>query len=711
MELLQPLRKIPFLRIVLPYLTGLAAGFYGIPPQLLWLFIVCFIFLTIVLIAVRAGEPIRYCHTWIFGVLLFLMLLLLGAGNVLCRKFVKDRFAIKASEWQTASLVIMDTPEIHAENARVIARICHLDGHQQLTWLKTKALLTLPLDARSKALAPGDVLLLHAHFLPVPGPLNPGEFDYSGYLARQDIDYQVFVNKNAWKAADHKTMNLKILALRCRDNLLDCYRTSGMTHRTIAVLSALTLGYKTTLEEETTELFTRAGVVHVMALSGFNVGLIYLMVNFCLGFLRNRKALVLLRLLISLAAVWAFAVITGLSSSVTRAAIMISLYLAGKTISRDTHPLNILSASAFLMLVFSPLSFLDVGFQLSFAAVTGLIYIQPQLCRLVTPKYWLPEKIWRLFTFSVAAQLATTPLTLYYFHQFPLFFWITNLYVVPLVTLIIYLSVPFILFSFIEPVRELLAGMLEFMINTLLLPLEKLGNIPGALVEGIFISRVQVMLLFLMLIVAGKFMLQKKVVFGLAMMSVLLVLLVINGFRLNAVNRQQYLTVNCIRGASIMNIISGRDNSVLCFSDRLPQDKTIRYAFQQWWIRHGVYRNPETLMTGRIQTDTHSSYSLRHNVLGENVFMCISGIRLVVCTDDVFAQVGNQTKMKMDYAVITNNIRPDIKKLMNHFEMGTVIIDSSVGLETSKKWSSLCSQEGIICWPVREKGAFVVRLK
>ena len=711
MELLQPLRKIPFLRIVLPYLTGLAAGFYGLPPKSLWLFIVCFIFLTIVLIALRAGEPIRYCNTWIFGVLLFLMLFLLGAGNVLCRKYAKDRFAIKASEWQTARLVIMDTPEIHAENARVIARICHLDGHQQLTWLKIKVMLTLPLDTRSKDLAPGDVLLLHARFLPVPGPLNPGEFDYRGYLARQDIDYQVFVNQRAWKAADHKIMNLKILALRCRDNLLNCYRTSGMAPRTIAVLSALTLGYKTALEEETTELFTRAGVVHVMALSGFNVGLVYLMVSFCLGFLRNRKALVLLRLLISLAAVWAFAVITGLSSSVTRAGIMISLYLAGKTISRDAHPMNILSVSAFLMLVFSPLSFLDVGFQLSFAAVSGLIYIQPQLCRLITPKYRLPEKIWRLFTVSVAAQLATTPFTLYYFHQFPLFFWITNLYVVPLVTLIIYLSVPFVLFSFIEPVREILAGILEFMINTLLLPLEKLGNIPGALVEGIFISRVQVILLFIMLIVAGKFIFQKKAVYGLAMMTVLLVLLVINGFRLNAVNRQQYLMVGCIRGASIMNIVSGRDNSVLCFSARLPQDKTLRYAFQQWWIKHGVYRNTETLMAGRIKTDTRSSYSLQQNVLGENVFMCISGIRLVVCTDDVFAQVGNHTKLKLDYVVITENIKPSLKKILDHFDTGTLIIDSSVSYRATQQWTSLCRQQGVSCWPVREKGAFVLKLR
>ena len=135
---------------------------------------------------------------------------------------------------------------------------------------------------------------------------------------------------SAWTLTGHENRNLRITAVRCRDNLLARFRASPLDPQTAAVLSALTLGYKTDLEAETTELFTRAGVIHVMALSGFNVGIIFLMINFCMGFLRKRGTQGFIRLVLSLAAVWTFVIVTGLSSSVTRAGIMISLFLDGK---------------------------------------------------------------------------------------------------------------------------------------------------------------------------------------------------------------------------------------------------------------------------------------------------------------------------------------------------------------------------------------------
>ncbi len=530
-------------------------------------------------------------------------------------------------------------------------------------------------------------------------------------LSPQDIDYQVWAGKDEWRAAGSRVKNLKIAALHCRNRLLDNFRAAGMSQSATALLSALTLGYKADLEEETTELFTLAGIVHIMALSGFNVGLIFLMVNLCLGFLPNRKAFGFLRLLVSLTAIGSFAVVTGLSPSVTRAGLMISLFLTGRFIHRTVHPLNSLAASAFLILVFSPFSFADAGFQLSYTAVLGLIYIQPRLYRLLSFRYWLPDKVWMLFTVSVSAQLSTMPLTLYYFHQFPLFFWITNLYAVPLVSLIIYGCVPFFVLFRIGPVRDMLAVMLEFMTRALLWPLEKLKDIPGALIEGLFIGRFQVVLLFVMLAVAGAFLARRRMIHSLVALAVMLAFLVSNGLRLYQINRQQILTVNCIRGTGVMNIVSGRNNRVWCFSGRTPEERTLHYALKNWWIKQGVYRNTEIVKGERIYTDLHASCSVQYNILGDNVFLSVSGLRFVVCSDDVFEQAGNHQKIKMDYVVITENIKPDIKKLLGYFDIGTLIIDSSVGYYASQHWSTLCKQHGINCWPVRERGAFVVDLR
>jgi competence protein ComEC len=194
------------------------------------------------------------------------------------------------------------------------------------------------------------------------------------------------------------------------------------------------------------------------------------------------------------------------------------------------------------MLVVSPLSILDVGFQLSFAAVLGILYVQPYLYRLIQLKNKISDKIWILFTVSVAAQLTTAPFTLYYFHMFPLFFWITNLYVVPLVTLIIYLCIPFLLFSSITPVTILLAKVLGFLVNVLTGPLDWLSDFPIAVVQGIFLSKIEVILLYAILILAFVSLMQKSTRYGFAILALVLVFIIHDSLRLVAIRGQKILT-------------------------------------------------------------------------------------------------------------------------------------------------------------------------
>lgn len=711
MELLYQLRKTPFLRIVIPFLAGLAAGHYCLSPgAILIVFSAGAVFL-IFIFSLNTGKPLSYKYTWAFGLLLYFIFFILGAGHLLSVKYLKGHYALSSSVCLTGRLIIMDTPEIRSGSVRALARIDDLSGHDQPQWLKTKAVIIFHRNTRSESLGPGDIILVRARFLPVPGPSNPGEFDYKSYLSRHDTDYQVFAADKAWMVAGNSKKNLKIMAVNCREGLLKKLRASCIDHRAAAVLSALTLGYKSDLGDETIATFTRAGVVHVMALSGFNVGIIYLMIYFCLGFLRNNRILVFIRLLVSLAAIWSFVIITGLSSSVTRAGVMLSIYVVGKFVNRDAHPLNILSASAFIMLVFSPFCFLDVGFQLSFAAVFGLIYFQPWLYRLITFKYWLPRKIWMLFTASIAAQLATAPFVLYYFHQFPLFFWITNLYVIPLVSLIIYLSVLFFFLSVFEPTGFMLAGVLELLVCAMLEPLDWLGNFPGALADGIFIGRLQVVLLFALLITTGLFILHSRSSFALQSMGLLFLFLLINGHRLYAINKQQIITVSNMRGTGIMNIIAGRSNFVFSSGEKPLPENVVHYSFRNWWIEKGVYKMPVFATNAHMNYCRNSSWTMRDDIIGRNVFLCFSGVSFVIYNDDTLKYCSGSPKIKTDYLIITKDISPEINSVLDHFETGMVIIDSNVDYYISKKWTSLCRMNGISCWPVREKGAFVLKIR
>ncbi|MBN1415958.1 MAG: ComEC family competence protein [Bacteroidales bacterium] len=705
---------MPFLRIIIPYLSGLTAGYYGFRTETFRMLLYTSVILVILLFIGYIGRPFRYGRLWITGVLASLVFFLLGTLNILSRELIKERFSIKESELTAAKLLIVDTPEINPINVRTIARMLERNGTPQRVQIKTKVMVFFTRTGLSEALKSGDIIEIQSRFLPIPGPANKGEFDYRAYLSRQDIDYQVFAGSNNWKFAGGTRRNLKIYAILCRDRLLDCYRSSPMESRLVALLSALTLGYKTDLEAETTELFTKAGVVHVMALSGFNVGIIFLLINYCLGFMRKRGITGIIRLLVSLVAIWMFAIVTGLSSSVTRASVMISLFLIGKHIHRDVHPLNVISASAFLMLVISPFSLFDVGFQLSYAAVLGIVYMQPVFHKIITVKNRLGDKIWILFTVSVAAQLATAPLTLYYFHQFPLFFWITNLYVVPLVTLIIYLSVPFVILSFITPVKNFLARILEFLMKAIIGPLDRLADFPGAVMEGIFINQIQVILLLILLVGMGMYIRHHRAGYIIVSLSAMLAFIFTDTFRLYSTNRQQYLTVNCIRGTSIMNIISGKNNLVLSFSEKMPTEKMLHYSFYNWWVERHVCRTVDIFTRKRMNEAKGfdlPSISIQNAVLGNNIFLNYSGVSLVVCTDDVFEHFNSPNKLRTDYVVVTDNIRPGISKLSKHFDVGSIIIDSSVGYYESKKWTALCELNKINCWPVREKGAFMLKVK
>lgn len=715
MVFLQQVRKMPFLRIVVPYLTGLIAGYCLLSIASIRILTGACVALLVLLFILITLKTVRYSQSWFSGILVSLVLFLMGFVNIHAHGYIKDQYRINP-EIQLGRLTIMDSPETKSGSVRALARIRHLYTSPGQRWLNTCAIITFSKTKRSESIRPGDIILVKGRFLPVPAPANPGEFNYSRTLSRQDIEYQIYADSMSWTLAGHENRSLKVTAVRCRDNLLARFRESPLDRRTAAVLAALTLGYKSDMEAETTELFTRAGVIHVMALSGFNVGIIFLIINFCMGFLRKRGPQGFIRLVLSLAAIWTFVIVTGLSSSVTRAGIMISLFLTGKFISRDVSPVNIVSASAFLMLVVSPFSMFDVGFQLSFAAVLGIIYVQPSLYQLIQLKNKIFDTIWILFTVSVAAQLTTAPLTLYYFHMFPLLFWITNLYVVPLVTLIIYLCIPFLLFSFITPVAILLAKVLGFLVHVLTVPLDWLTDFPMAVVEGIFLSKIQVIFLYAILILVFVSFMQNSNRYGYAILVLALAFIIPDTFRLAAIRRQKILTVNSIRGATLLNVLSGKDNLVVSFYGPLPDKKTLHYSFYNWWVEHGVEGSAEIRTSEQLTKRANTfrdipALSIQDGIIGKNVFLNFAGNTLVVCTDDIFNAVEGERKLKTDYIIISQAIRPDIRKLLKHFEPGAIIIDSSVGYYDSVKWTALCRECKIDCWPVREKGAFMIKVR
>ncbi|MFC4210595.1 ComEC/Rec2 family competence protein [Pedobacter lithocola] len=216
------------------------------------------------------------------------------------------------------------------------------------------------------------------------------------------------------------------------------YRKLIKNDEAFAVASTLILGYRADLSKETLAAYSKTGTIHALSVSGSHVAIIFFILDFCLAFLNKKRLLRIFKFVLICSLIWIYALITGLSPSVVRAAIMITIFIFAKTFAKNKNGYNTLAFAAFCQLVYNPFLIWDVGFQLSYISVFGLIHIQPKIYKWVYAKNKWLNKVWELIALSFSAQIVTFPLCIYYFHQFPVYFLIGNLFIfLPLIAIMI----------------------------------------------------------------------------------------------------------------------------------------------------------------------------------------------------------------------------------------------------------------------------------
>lgn len=211
---------------------------------------------------------------------------------------------------------------------------------------------------------------------------------------------------------------------------------SGIKIDNVHLIGSISFGARDDVDKDTIQSFTNTGVIHVLAVSGMNVGLIYIVLDFLFRFLKSGRAGSFIHTLLMITGIWGYTIITGMSASILRAAVMFTFVIVGNSLRRNSNIINSLAVSAFILIAYNPAIIRDVGFQLSYAALLSIVVIQPYIYKLIFFRNMPADKVWLLLSVTFAAQLGTLPFTLLYFHQFPVYFWLANLIVVPLVTMI-----------------------------------------------------------------------------------------------------------------------------------------------------------------------------------------------------------------------------------------------------------------------------------
>ncbi|NVN17505.1 DUF4131 domain-containing protein [Muricauda sp. HICW] len=299
-----------------------------------------------------------------------------------------------------------------------------------------KLLLNLTLDSVAKPLKVDDELLSLTNPEAIRPPLNPHQFDYQDYLQKQGIQHQIRTNHRSI-IVKQGSKTLFGMASNFREHIILKLKQKNFGDEELGVIQALILGKRDDISEGTYNNYKNAGAVHILAVSGLHVGIILFLLEFLLSPLERLPKGKTIKLIFVVLLLWSYAFVAGLSPSIVRAVTMFSFVAYSLYLNRPTNSFNIIALSMLFILLVKPLFLFQVGFQMSYAAVFAIVWVYPQL-----QKFWFPDNIvvrkaWQLLSVSVAAQLGVLPISLFYFHQFPALFFVSNLIVLPFLGLIL----------------------------------------------------------------------------------------------------------------------------------------------------------------------------------------------------------------------------------------------------------------------------------
>ncbi len=672
------LHTVPFIRLLLPFIIGIIlAEFYTLENWILYTSIT----LSFITLIVYQSIPVfrkTYAYTFIYGI--FIFLLCLSAGTV---RVNSSKASMRLSSADSISAFKGRIKASPNEKPKSIACVLDLEKvYKNKTWEKSnvQVLLYLAKDSISKSLSIGDEILVSSKLDRVKNNGNPNEFDYAKYLQHRYIMYTTYVRRSSWKLVEkNETMDIRSLADSWRRKLLGTYKRVGLKEEAYEILAALTLGAREEVSDDVKTVWTAAGATHVLAVSGLHVGIIFGVMQFLLSFLSGSKLGRFIRAVLLILCLWSYALITGLSPSVMRAASMFSILALALMINRKGTIYNSLMISACALLLYDPFVLFDVGFQFSYLAVISIVFFQPKFENLFEVHPFVLRWSWKLFTVSLAAQVGTFPLAVYYFHQFPSYFFLSNFVIIPVAGLLIYGSVLLLIFSEIDFLSKWFTYGLQHFVEFIHWLIFQIQALPGALIERITFSSIQVVLLYGLIIGLTLFLWWKKKQALFASIVILIAFQLINISDRYHSQASELIVFN----ANKQTVICIRDGqSVLVLSDTILKEKQKNRLIYPYAMAKGV---------------KHYTYE----ILKEN--------EIRVINDKRFAILGNSAlkddikDLDLDYLILRNNAK-GYETFANEFEGKLLIRDAS-------NYKVRNETLGKDIWETKKQGSYMISLE
>lgn len=692
--------EVPFVRLLVPLVVGILFAWFW-PEVLPAQWGMGGLLITLILFAILMvcyQQRSLYRRSWILGGVIHVFLLLLG--YVLCLLADQRCHASYFTTDADAFLCQITTePKLTGSTIRFQADV--IQGIKNNNTYQTKGQLAIAVKLDSIhpiQLFYGDLLLVPPTFKAIDPPFNPAEFDFRSHWAKRGVYYQTFVGQRQLSLLKQESRkSILFYALQLRRKLVQKFNTYLPDQEAASLASTLLLGYRVDLDKEIVDTYSQTGTMHVLAVSGMHVGIIFLFLRFLLKPLNKNNRMRIMGAFLIIALIWVYALLTGFSPSVCRATTMLSFVVLGRAFQRSASRYNLVAISAFLLLLYNPLYLFDVGFQLSYLAVIGLIYFQPKIYRMIYFKNKLLQPIWNYAALALAAQLVTFPISIYYFHQFPLYFLLSNVLIALPVVLLMYGGVIFLLVPFtmiLKPLGLILNGMILLM-NAVL---QYIQALPFAHLGGLWINTGQCVLLYLIMGCFALLLFQanRKVFFAFIGLVVILLMNITYQLIQNQ-NRHELIFFSLKKDAVIAHLSRGQGTVIGIGS---LSNKTLDFFIRPALLSKGTH-----LVKRMSFGDTAQSATYR---VSSN-WMQFGWFRILRWTS-AFDSLRYTRQIRVDALLLSGNPKVKLSEIRNTIDFSVLLIDGTNKSYCTRRWEEEAKQLQIPYHILNGAKAFVVKL-
>jgi competence protein ComEC len=565
----------------------------------------------------------------------------------------------------------------------------------------------------------GDIFFIKGNPQEISSPKNPEEFDYQKYMIRQNITHQQYLRvENCEKVGNEPPDILINFALRTNAHADSILTTFVEGKNQYGVANAMILGQRDDLSNDLMQAYSAAGAIHVLSVSGLHVGVIYAVLLWVFGFMKKRGRSGKIGFFVMIFSVlWFYAFVTGLSSPVLRSSVMFSIFLIAETFNKNKDGYNTTALSAFVLLLYNPNFLFNVGFQLSYLAVFGMIHFQPKLnpIFIIDKKkswlHWLGDRTWKVTTVAVAAQIATFPITIYYFHQFPNYFLFANPVVILLSSIVLMYGLGFVLLSEILLIFNQIKAIHFFgtglkytilWLNETVLWFERL---PYSITKFLWVSTYEMCLLYGLIIGIIALWKTRKHIWvwiNCGIVGNLIILSILGNVQRE---NQELFTILSTPKHTAITLIEGKKALILADKGFLVSRKDVGFRVNNYWSRCGVR---DTLKVDLLEK--YNSVNKSFSLVGSD------SIAVFSWRNKTFLWISRSLKNKeiiakntsFDYLILANKSVKDLDQIIGKIPFKNLIIDGSYTRWYADKLSEQAEELGLKYYDLTRSGALQI---